>query len=225
MIAALLSLTGVGGIAAIALRLFGLSGTIAKVTSFGQGAKAAAKKVPRWVWIVLATAAVLLGGYLWVNHKIHQAYANGSKAGHAAQFAHDQAENDKIRQQAIAWKRKADQANATIHQKEQALHDQTVASNRALADALRLRLGAAHQPSGGSGQHLSGASAAAVQPGGPQSQADAAVASGAAAPRVCVDAGALIDYAEQADNDHDALIHTEDAWKGYKGNEPKPPGR
>jgi hypothetical protein len=47
------------------------------------------------------------------------------------------------------------------------------------------------------------------------------VAGGAAAPRVCVDAGRLIDYAEQADNDHDALIRIEDAWRQYQANQPR----
>lgn len=222
MLTALLALTGVGGVVGIALRLFGLSGTIAKVTSFGQGAKAAVQKVPRWVWIALAVTAVLVGGYLWVNHKIHQAYADGSKAGHAAQFAYDEGIAAKARAQARDLKIKLDTANVKIHNQEQTSHDQTVAANRALADALRVRIDQRQrvQPGDRGVANLPGAAAAGVSAGGSQAQADAQLGQGAARPVVCVDANQLIDYAEQADNDHDALVKTEDAQKLYQQHWP-----
>jgi hypothetical protein len=222
MLIGLLGLLGVGGVAGIALRLFGLSGTIAKVTSFGSGAKAAAMKVPRWVWIALAVTVVLVGGYLWVNHKIHQAYTQGHtlgrKEGHAAQFAYDQAIMAKARAQARAFKKQLDTANTTIHNQEQTRHDQTVAANHALADALRMRFDRQSnrpQARGGGGGHLPGATVAGLSTGGSQPGADAQLGQAADRPIVCVDAQQLIDYAEQADNDHDALVKTEDAHKRY----------
>lgn len=222
MLTALLALTGVGGVAGIALRMFGLSGTIAKLTGFGQGAKAAAQKVPKWVWIALATVAVLVGGYLWVNHKIHQAYANGSKAGHAAQFAYDEGIAAKARAQARAYKVQLDTANAKIHNQEQTSHDQTVAANRTLADALRVRIAQRQRVQAGDrgSANLPGTAATGVPAGGSQAQADAQLGEGAAGSVVCVDANQLISYAEQADNEHDALVRTEDAQKRYQEHWP-----
>lgn len=222
MLTALLGLLGVGGVAGIALRMFGLSGTLSKLTGFGQGAKAVVQKVPRWVWIALAVAAVLIGGYLWVNHKIHQAYAEGSKAGHVAQFAYDQALADKARAQARDLKLKLDTANTKIHNQEQTSHDQTVATNRALADALRMRIAERQrvQASDRGVANLPGAATAGVPAGGPHPQADAQLGQGADRPVVCVDANQLIDYAEQADNEHDALVKTEDAQKKYQEHWP-----
>jgi hypothetical protein len=216
MLTALIGLLGVGGIAGLALHLFGWAGTLAKMTSFGQGAKSIVSRIPRWAWIALAVVALLVGGYLWINHKIHQAYANGSKDGHAAQFAHDQAEMDKVRARARAFKLQLDTANTKIHNEEQARHDQVTAANRALADALRLRVGTKAQPGGRGVANLSGAAAAGVAAGGSQPPADAGLGQGADRPLVCVDAGALIDYAEQADDEHDALVKQEDAQKRYK---------
>jgi hypothetical protein len=220
MLTALIGLLGVGGIAGLALHLFGWAGTLAKLTSFGRGAKATAQRIPPKVWIGLAVAAVLVGGYFWVNHKIHQAYANGSKAGHAAQFAHDQAEMAKARALARAYKLKLDTANTKIHNEEQTRHDQTVAANRALADALRLRVRTSPQPGGRGVSNLPGAATAGVPAGGPRSTADAGLGQGGDRPLICVDGAKLIDYAEQADNEHDALVRTEDAQKRYQEHWP-----
>lgn len=225
MLTALLGLTGVGGVAGLVLHLFGWSGTLAKLTSFGRGAKATARKVPSWVWIALAVAAVLLGGYLWINHKIHQAYANGSKAGHAAQFAYDEGIAAKARAQARDFKQKLDTANVKIHNQEQTSHDQTVAANHTLADALRVRIAQRQRVQAGdrSSANLPGAAATGVPAGGSQAPTDAGLGQGAARPLVCVDAYQLVDYAEQADNDHDALVKTEDAQKRYAEHWPAPP--
>jgi hypothetical protein len=187
-----------------------------------RGAGAVIGKLPRQFWYALIVIAIVVGGYFWVKHQIHAAYDRGYKDGYTQARNEDIAAAAKQREAALAWKKRADDANETIRQKEQALHDQTVASNRALADALRVRVHNAQvQPAGGGGQAVPGAAAAADRHSRPQPQADAAVAGGAAAPRVCVDAGRLIDYAEQADNDHDALIRIEDAWRQYQANQPR----
>lgn len=218
MLTALIGLLGIGGVAGLALKFFGWTAI-----------KTWAKSIPPKAWIALAIVGVLVGGYLWINHKIHAAYVQGKKDGHAAQFAYDQAQLDKIRAQARAFKQKLDDANTRIQTEEKARHDQTVAANRALADALRVRIGTKAKPGGGGSANLPSTAPPGVSAGGPQPPADAGLGQGADRPLILVDANRLIDYAEQADNDHDALVRTEDAHKRYQQSWPSgvtaPPDR
>jgi hypothetical protein len=195
---------------------------VAKSALMSSPVGAFLKRIPRQVWIALAIAAALVAAFLWHQHAMHKALKQAHDSGYAQARSEDQAAIDKARAAARDWKLKADQANETIHKKEQALHDQTVANNHALADALRMRVhaNAAAQSVGGSRTTMSGAASAADRQGRPDARTDARVVA-QADPLVCVPAGRLIDYAEQADNDHDALIRTEDAWKQYEANQPK----
>jgi hypothetical protein len=184
---------------------------------FIAGAGAVLKRIPPKVWLALAVIAALIGGYLWVEHKIHQAYAEGSKAGHAAQFAHDQAEADRVRAIARQWKQRADAEHAKITQEERASYDKTVAANRALADALRLRVSPPIHSGNGGGGYLSSASSLGDSSGRPEPQADARLAGATAT----VPAEQLITYAEQCDDDHAARITVEDQWKRLQDSWPK----
>ena len=174
------------------------------------------------LYIIGAVAAVLafIGHQLYAHHQLKTQYELGLKKGHADQFAHDQAEMDKVRAQARAFKQQADKANTLIHNQEKAIHDAQVARNHALADALRMRVRTSAQPSRGGVANLSGSAGARVAAGGSQPPADAGLGSGADRPLVCVDVNQLIDYAEQADDDYDALVKQEDAQKKYQQHWP-----
>jgi hypothetical protein len=168
-------------------------------------------------WLLIAVAVLILGfvHQIYAHRQAHKQYV----AGYAAAQKADQALIDKERAEAVAWKKKADDNNSKIVAEGKARHDETVAHNHALADALRVRIHAASQPIGASRPALPHFAGAAVQPGGPQPQADAGLAGEAAT--VCVNAEQLIDYAEQADNDHAALETTEDTWKRLQRTWPK----
>jgi hypothetical protein len=198
-----------------------LVGFIAKSALMQSPVGAFLKMVPAWAWKALAIAALLLGLFLWHQLTVRKHDVALIHQAKVEQFAHDQAQLDAARKAAVNWKRKADQANSRIHDEEKARHDQNVAHNRALADALRLRLRAKAQPVGRGGSVVSGASGIAGWSGGPLSQANAGVV-GETASSICVPGAPLIDYAEQADNDHDALIRIEDTWRRYQQNQPKP---
>lgn len=128
MLAALLSLLGVGGIAGIALRLFGWAGTVAKV-----------KKVPPKVWIALAIFAALVGAFFWHQHVAGKAlkarYAAGDAAGYARAKAEDKAAADRIAARARSIEGKGREVTKKVEER----HAQSLDRIHADARALRLR--------------------------------------------------------------------------------------
>lgn len=178
------------------------------------------QRIPKPVWEALTVAAYVIALICLHQHYANAAISKAYKDGFAAARKQDQEAADQVRAKAEAYKVSADAANVKIYNERKVAHDQVVAVNHRLADALRVRAAAAavHPVSGGRG-HLPGATDAAVRTGGPPSPADAQLGAGPA-PVVCVDAGQLIDYAEQADDEHDALEKAEDAWKQYRANQP-----
>lgn len=175
------------------------------------------KGIPPKAWLVLAIIAALIGAVVWHQHAAHKALSQADQSGYNRAKEEDRAAMAKARSEATAWKSVADLNNAKIIQQEKARHDETVAHNHALADALRVRLGASKvHPAGSGGGNLPRPATAAGGSGRPLAPADAGLAG-----QVCVPAGPLIDYAEQADNDHDARIRIEDAWRRLQQSWPK----
>ena len=119
------------------------------------------KSVPAWAWKAAAIVALLVGGYLYHQHRAHKAIA-------AAKLEQKQADDTawakalaKAHADALTWKARANAQAATIANDERKIHEQAVASNAAAADALRLRgPGAASAAHCGQGDHT-GAPAAA----------------------------------------------------------------
>lgn len=175
---------------------------------------------PKWKLGILVALALGVG-FLVHQHVAHVKLKNQYNDGYAAAQKADQKIIDAARAEARQYKARLDATNIKITNEEHARYEDQANHNRAVADALRVRLNAAHQPGSRGGGHLPGVPAAGGPAGRPQPAADAGLAAGPAPATVCVDAAKLIDYAEQADDDHDARVTIEDQHDRIEQTWPK----
>jgi hypothetical protein len=169
--------------------------------AFFSAAKLFFAGVPRWLWIALAAVALLIGGIIWHQHKLKVHDTTLVKATIATRDAAWKAAFDKERAAALAWKANADKQAATIANDERKIHDQAVASNAAVADALRLRGPGAAAAHCGQGNH-SGATTPADR------RDQAAPAAGAPTAQVPSDDRAIVswNWLVQVAREHDDLL-------------------
>ena len=159
--------------------------------------RAALAKVPRWAWIALAVALVLLITWRWHVSQVRDSRA----AGYGQAMSEVKVKSDRIVKAANAATAKATNLAVVINREERArADDQNRATATAAADLRRLR---PVQP-----LHCRATSAPAVPraPGGrktPRGEPDAAL--------VAVDWAWLIDRAEQADLNRTETL----AWRAW----------
>lgn len=118
--------------------LGGIAAKIAASAIFGR-AKNFVKAVPREVWIGLAVVITLVAAVWW-----HNSHAEAQlKLAYEQGFADRDKQLDEaliaMEDEAEAWKEKYETASTALAATERALHDQTLRSNAARADALRVR--------------------------------------------------------------------------------------
>lgn len=159
--------------------------------------KALAGRIPRWAWLALAVALILLGGWRWHVNSVRHA----DRAGYARALAEVKAKSDRVVKAANDATAKATNLAVIINREERARADEENRRSAGLASELRgLR---PVQP-----LHCRVASAAAV-PGSPGGRA--AIDRPADAPVVAVDWQWLIDRAEQADLNRTEVL----AWRSW----------
>lgn len=118
--------------------LGGIAAKIAASAIFGR-AKDFVKAIPREVWIGLAVVIALVAAVWW-----HNSHADAQlKLAYEQGFADRDKQLDEaltaMKDEAKAWKEKYETASTALATTERALHDQTLRSNAARADALRVR--------------------------------------------------------------------------------------
>lgn len=135
IILGVVGLAGGGGIAALIAR-FGLPVVL-------RTARAGFSRVPRWAWIALAAAALLIGGYFWHQHKAHAAIDTAVKAAVTAAIqTRDQQWQKRLNtahSDALAWKGKFDAEVTKAVKLQRKLTDEENRRIDADAGALRLR--------------------------------------------------------------------------------------
>jgi hypothetical protein len=176
-------------------------------------------KVRLYALIALAVIAAGLAHHFYAKHQLHAQYQLGYDAGYAQAVKDDQKKIDAANAAARAWKTKADASNMKVTTEERGHYDDKASHNRAVADAIRVRIRAKSQPQNGSSPALPHFAAAGGAAGGPQPQANAGLAGEAAT--ICVNAEELVTYAQNADDDHDARVTVEDQWKRLQINWPR----
>jgi hypothetical protein len=186
------------------------------VGGFLVGVWALLKRVPRWAWLALAVVALIFGGYLWAKHAIHQAYADGRKAGYAQAVADINAREAKKVAPLVAAKTAVDARNEITNQNARKTYDAGNAHiDRNVADLLGLYAGPKGQPRSGSKPGVPGVS----KPAGAQpalSRADDGLAQAGGEPTITVPARQLISRAAICDRDYTALKAWEDAYTGWR---------
>lgn len=175
----------------------GLAARFAGVTGF-------LKRVPRWVWIALAAAAIIAGGVIWHQHRAHAAIAAAKADQKAADDAAWQKKLDRAHADALAWKSRAEQQGASIARLNKEKHDVEIRDHAAVADALSLRGPGAAASHCRPGDH---SSAAALAGGRNQ----AAASADAARPQVPAGDWALVpwDWLVRRGQEHDDLLTDE----------------
>lgn len=101
-----------------------LAGAALKMSPIG----AFLKRIPRWVWIVLAVIALVVAGRVYHNHKAGAAITAAEKRGEARAYA-------AVEKRALALTAKANAISANLRSK----NNETVRRIAADADALRVR--------------------------------------------------------------------------------------
>lgn len=189
--------------------LGGVIASIAASTFFGR-VKDFLKAIPREVWIALIVVIALVLAVWWHN----------SHADAQLKLAYEQgvADRDKelddalalMEEDAKAWKEKYETASNALAVTERALHDQTLRSNAARADALRLRGPGASQACRGS-DNPSGLSSRTSSNGTAAQQSDADGSGVLADDRATVPWPWLVARAESCDADRDEVIR----WRNW----------
>jgi hypothetical protein len=192
------------------------------VGGFLKGFGSLVRRIPWQVWLTLAIVAAAAGGYFWVKHEIHQAYASGHKDGYAQAVREINAREAKKVAPLVNAKTVADTKNITTNQQARKSYDAGNAHvDRNVADLLSVY----DRPSGhAGGSAQSGVPAAAVpagaDPAQPRADDGLAQAGGevAAEPTITVPAKQLITRAGICDRDFIALKAWEQAYAGWRVN-------
>lgn len=167
IILGIVGLAGGGGLAALIAR-FGLKVVLGNAGSLF-------KRVPRWAWIALAVAVLLVAGYLYHQHRAHAAIAAAKAEQKKADDAAWQTRFEAMREKAVAVRVKAETLGRKISTTLKDQHDAQVRRNAFDARDLQLRgPGKAAVPAGCGPVNYPGFSAAAGRPERPGGAAGAA---------------------------------------------------
>lgn len=187
----------------------GVIGSIAASAIFGR-AKNFIKSIPREVWIGLAVVIFLVAAVLWHN----------SHAASQLKLAYEQGFSDRDKQldealnamekEATAWKKKYETASIALSTTQRKLHDETLRSNAARADALRVRGPGAAQACRGS-NYSTGLPATSSVGGAAGGQTDADGSGVLADDRAAVPWSWLVSRAESCDADRDEVLQ----WRNW----------
>lgn len=205
----------------------GLAGLGISIAARFAGVTGFLKRVPRWVWIVLAAAAIVGAGVIWHQHRAHAAIAAAKADQKAADDAAWQKKLAQAHADALAWKGRAEHQGATIARLNKEKHDVEIRDHAAVADALSLR-----GPGAAAGHCRPGDHPSAAALAGGRNQA----AAGADAARPQVPAGdwALVpwDWLVKRGQEHDDLLTDEltrraadaqqrEAWEKMRNGAPQ----
>lgn len=219
------SLAGGGGIAALIAR-FGLKVVLGNAGSLF-------KRVPRWVWIALAVAALLVAGYVYHQHRAGAAIAAAKAEQKKADDAAWQARFDEMHAQAVDIRTKAETIGRKISSTLKERHDAQIRDHDAVAGDMRLRgPGKAAAPANCRPVDYPGLSAAAGGVGGPGGGGAAAAGPLPSNERLAlVPWSWLVDQARQADDSRSEVITWRnwyidqvEAWEKVRGSTPAKPG-
>lgn len=139
MIAAILGLLGVGGIAGLALHLFGWAGTLGKLASFGRGAKDVAARIPPKVKLAIAGILLLVVLFFVHQHIAHKRLKAADAAGYARGVQVYKRALEIVHARAIERRKRFERGSAAITTDVRTRHDQNDRNSIALAGDVRLR--------------------------------------------------------------------------------------